>query len=225
MSLLPLNRANYIVEKLSRNSSDLNPAADLLADAFRYGNPDPENPNGKGLPDPFYNRLNQGNEKVRDLFRSIIGVASKIGHTIAVVRDPQSKQILGVSWIKERGIRDMNFLDFSKLIIPAIRAFGLIGALFYIWDVLKHLSVYPKDMTYISMVGVDRHSQGKGIGKTLINYAIEQAEGQKVALSTMNPKNIELYESLGFSKSKKTTNSSDSKYRPKFSTYHMAYNP
>lgn len=217
------------VEKLLPDSPYLNDAADVLADAFMFGNPNPTN-DGQCLPDPFYNRYHLGDQKVRELFRSIISLVSGIGHTIAVVRDEQ-KQIVGVSWIKEHTVRDMNILDFPKLTGAALATFGLIGSLWYSWDVMNHIPVYPTSTTYISMVGVTKTSQGKGIGKKLIQHAIDSAAGQNaedrnIVLSTMNPRNIEIYQRLGFELvPEKETQSSDSTYRPKFTTYHMVYKP
>ena len=226
MALALHNQAPFI-ERLRPGSQDLNDAADVLADAFMFGNPNPINPDGEGLPDPFYNRLNRGDQKVRELFRSIISLVSDIEHTIAVVRDGgEHNQIVGVCWIKERSVRDMSLIDFPNLIIPSFNAFGLMGALWYGWDVINHIPVYPTNTTYLSMLGVARSSQGKGIGRALVEYAIERAEGQHVVLSTMNPKNIKTYERLGFDLlPEKQTESSDSAYRPGFTTYHMAYSP
>lgn len=207
------------------NSSDLTAAADVLADAFMFGNPNPTNPNGKGVADPFYDRLHNGVEKVHHLFHCIIDLASKKNHTIAVVRD-QKKRIVGVSWVKERNVKDINILDFPKLVMPAIRAFGFLDALRYGWDVLNHIPVYPDNITYISMVGVAKSSQGKGIGPALINEAIRRANGKDVALSTMNPRNIKLYERLGFAlQPEKQTETKTCKERPGFTTFHMAYKP
>lgn len=90
------NNQNHIIgqqplfiEKLPRGSADLDFAADLLAEAFLFGNKDPKDPTGKGLPDPFYNRLNQGVQKVHNLFRSIIHLASEI--SLELSSNPQSK--------------------------------------------------------------------------------------------------------------------------------------
>lgn len=218
-------KQTYAIEKLVPGSSELSVAAGVLADAFMYGNPNPTNPNGKGLPDPFYDRHYQSDQKVRDLFCSIICLVSQIGHTIAVVRD-EKKHIIAASWIKERTVRDMNILDFPKLIGPVLRAFGLIGALWYGWDIINHLPVYPTSTTYISMVGVTKSAQGKGIAKQLVKHAIDSAEGQNIALCTMNPRNIEIYKKLGFSLlPEKETQSRDSNYRKGFTTFHMAYKP
>ncbi len=227
--MIPALNNQTPVEKLLPGSPDLDVAADVLADAFMFGNPNPTI-NGQGLPDPFYNRYNLGDQKVRELFRSIISLASQIGHTIAVVRDEQ-KQIVGASWIKEHTVRDMNFLDFPKLTGASLRAFGFIGSLWYSWDVMNHIPVYPTSTTYISMLGVNKSAQGKGIGKKLVQYAINSAAGQNAAdknivLSTMNPRNIEIYQRLGFVLvPEKETQSSDSAYRPKFTTFHMVYRP
>lgn len=218
------------VEKLPLGSPDLNIAADVLADAFMTGNPDPKDPSGPGSPDPFYNRYNLGVQKVRELFRSIISLASQIGHTIAVVRDEEN-QILGASWIKEHTVRDMSLLDFPKLTAASFRAFGFIGTLWYAWDVMNHIPVYPIETTYISMLGVTKSAQGKGIGRRLVQYAINSAADQNeadrnIVLSTMNPRNIEIYQRLGFELvPEKETQSGDSGYRPKFTTFHMAYRP
>lgn len=81
------------------------------------------------------------------------------------------------------------------------------------------------------MVGVNKSSQGKGICKKLMQYAINSAADQNAAdrnivLSTMNSKNIGIYERLGFVLvPEKQTESSDSAYRPKFTTFHMVYKP
>jgi ribosomal protein S18 acetylase RimI-like enzyme len=229
--MIPALNNQAPVEKLLPGSPDLNVAADVLADAFMSGNPNPTNPSGPGLPDPFYDRYNLGDQKVRDLFRSIISLASEIGHTIAVVRD-EKNQIVGTSWIKEHTVRDMNLLDFPKLTGAAIRAFGFIGSLWYSWDVMNHIPVYPTSTTYISMIGVTRPAQGKGIGKKFIQYAINSAASQNAAdrnivLSTMNPRNIEIYQRLGFVlvPEKETQGRDYSAYRTKFTTFHMVYKP
>jgi len=221
----PLNNQTHSIEILGQDRASLDQAADLLANAFMYGNPDPADPSNleKGLPDPFYNRRHLGDLKVRDLFRTIIDLASKKGHTIAVVRDAQSK-ISGAMWLKGRDVRDMNILAFPKLIGPAFRAFGFIGALWYTWDVIRHIPEYSVDTTYLSMLGVARSSQGKGVGRALIEYAITSAKGQAVVLSTMNSKNIKTYENRGFVLvPNKQTKSSDSSHRPGFTTFHMSY--
>ena len=69
------------------------------------------------------------------------------------------------------------------------------------------------------------------MGKKLVQYAINSAAGQNAAdknivLSTMNPRNIEIYQRLGFVLvPEKETQSNDSAYRPKFTTFHMVYRP
>jgi ribosomal protein S18 acetylase RimI-like enzyme len=74
------------------------------------------------------------------------------------------------------------------------------------------------------MVGVAKSSQGRGIGKALVKYAVNRAAGGEVALSTMNPRNIKLYQQLGFVlKPEKQTEAKDCKHRPGFTTYHMVY--
>lgn len=222
---------NYTnVEKLEPGSRDLNFAADVLADAFRFGNPDPTN-KSPGLPDPFYDRYNLGEDKVRDLFRTIISVASEIGHTIAVVRDDQ-KQIVGACWIKEHAVRDLSLRDSPRIFVAARRAFGIIGLGWYTLDILNHIPEYPIGTTYVSMVGVTKAAQGKGIGKKLIQYAIDSAAGQnavdrKIALSTMNPRNVAMYQRLGFElvPEKETQGRDLTTYRSKFTAYHMVYRP
>lgn len=214
----------HIVEILPLGSkSDLTAAADVLAEAFMYGNPDKTNPHSRGVADPFYNRRNYGDEKVHRLFHSIINLASSKNHTISVIRN-QEKRIVGVSWVKERGVRDLNIFDSRKLIMPAYRAFGFVGTFWYCWDIIRHLPDCSIDETYISMVGVDKSSQGKGIGKALINHAVDRAAKRDVMLSTMNPSNVELYQKLGFVlKPEKQTKAGDCKHRPGFTTYHMVY--
>lgn len=224
--MIPTSRQNHSIETLPISRvTDLTAAADLLADAFLHGNN--SSIHNRGGADPFYNRRNNGDEKVRDLFRSIIDVASKKGHAITVVRN-EDKQIVGASWVKERNITDLTLSDFPKLVMPAIRAFGFIGALCYGWDVLNHIPIYPTNITYISMVAVAKSSQRTGIGKTLIQHAIDGASGKDIVLSTMNPQNVILYEKLGFhvEPSKQTVAREcmlKCMQRPGFTTFHMAY--
>lgn len=224
MTSSSVTNQNHFIQLLPLgSSSDLTAAADVLAEAFMYGNPDTKNPHGRGVADPFYNRLNNGDEKVHRLFYTIIDLASKKNHTIAVIRDKDNR-IEGVSWVKQRGVKDLNIFDSPKLIMPAFRAFGFIGALWYAWDILNHIPEYPINTTYISMVGVAKSSQGRGIGKALVKYAVDNAAGGEVALSTMNPRNIKLYQQLGFGlKPEKPTEAKDCKHRPGFTTYHMVY--
>lgn len=199
------------VQTLPPNSPDLDAAADVLADAFLFGN--------DGSPDPFYARFHKGTERVHELFRCYLHTVSDIGHTIAVVKDAENN-IAGATWIKPPGVRDMSMRDFPSVMMPAIRAFGFIGALVFAWDVIKHIPEYEIHDTYLSMVGVKL--QGQGIGRTLVNYAKAIAGDGCVKLSTMNPENIPYYEKLGFAVLReKQTEAEASSYRGRFTTYHL----
>ena len=53
---------------------------------------------------------------------------------------------------------------------------------------------------YLSMIGVDPRSQGKGLGAELMRYAIARCDQDRALayLETANPRNIPLYERFGF---------------------------
>jgi ribosomal protein S18 acetylase RimI-like enzyme len=53
---------------------------------------------------------------------------------------------------------------------------------------------------YVELVGVHPAAQGKGIGSTLLDHVFESADaaGHPVYLETSNPRNLPLYERLGF---------------------------
>jgi ribosomal protein S18 acetylase RimI-like enzyme len=60
---------------------------------------------------------------------------------------------------------------------------------------------HPKERCwYLPLVGVDPTSQGRGYGSALMRFALEQVDrsGAPAYLESSNPRNVPLYERLGF---------------------------
>ncbi|MBP1975096.1 GNAT family N-acetyltransferase [Cohnella thailandensis] len=85
------------------------------------------------------------------------------------------------------------------------------------WQTLRLLNGYmrvtksavpPRMHHYLIMIGVEPESQGKGVGKALLNHLLTTVSADRyslgIALDTENEENIKIYRRFGFALSRET---------------------
>ena len=87
---------------------------------------------------------------------------------------------------------------------------------------VEHLVVAQNNGDYLGFMGIEKHRLemlflapqyiGKGVGRKLIEYGIEQYQINEVTVNEQNPKAVGFYEHLGFKTYKRTA--TDEQERP-----------
>ena len=87
---------------------------------------------------------------------------------------------------------------------------------------VEHLVVAQNNSDYLGFMGIEKHRLemlflapqyiGKGVGRKLIEYGIEQYQINEVTVNEQNPKAVGFYEHLGFKTYKRTA--TDEQDRP-----------
>lgn len=71
-----------------------------------------------------------------------------------------------------------------------------------LYELIEQMAVFhPKEPHwYLPMIGVDTSMQNRGLGESIMRYSLSQSDGAGLPayLESSNPRNISLYERLGF---------------------------
>ena len=93
------------------------------------------------------------------------------------------------------------FGEFLRTLLPFLRVFrsGVLRGL-QLENAMRAHHPIPDDFYYLQFVGVSPASQGKGLGRSVIQAGIQraEAEGLPVVLETAKESNVSIYRRMGF---------------------------
>lgn len=177
---------------------DVKHAGRVLADAFHH--------------DPIWNKIFEGESDIEKKFRAFFETPVRYCLKYGEVYAP-SEQIEGViGWVPGE------YADMTAW--PMICSGAIFSAIRMGWNIPKKLAplsgTIVKDRhenmpggayLYLLIVGVNTGMQGKGLGRQLIDAAIEKSERDKLRLylETETEENARMYEHFGFRLLKKIT--------------------
>ena len=177
---------------------DTERAASVLADAFKY--------------DPVWNRIYEGESDITKRFHAHFEVPVRYCLKYGEVYSPSENLEGIIAWVSGK-YADMTpwRIIRSGAIGAAMRMGSNAGkkmaSVFKRVSEDRHEHMARSTYLYLFVVGVNSKLQGKGIGRKLVDTAIEKSEreGSQLYLETETEENVKMYEHFGFKLRKRIT--------------------